>query len=68
MRGENVGKEGYVMTDKTGKIETTYSDQYLTGVVAKAMRESGRTCDSDDWDTVMAWEAIRALRQLGALK
>lgn len=54
--------------NETGKIETTYSDQYLIGVVAKAMRDSGRTCDADSWDMVMAWEAIAALKRLGVLK
>ena len=40
----------------------------VSGAVAKAMRESGRTCDEDSWDTVMAWEAVRVLRDMGALK
>ena len=51
-----------------GHIGIFYSDRYLISVVAKAMRESGKTCDADSWDTVMAWEAVRVLRDMGALK
>ena len=55
-------------TANVGYIGIIYSDTDLIGAVAKAMRESGRTCDENSWDTVLAWEAVRVLRDMGALK
>ena len=56
------------MTDQTGKIEFTYSDAALAKILADAFINSGKTCDEDTWARVMAWEAVRALRGIGALK
>jgi hypothetical protein len=39
----------------------------LEYLVAKALRESGITCDSDTWSEVMAKEALALLRTYGAL-
>ena len=56
------------MTETLGKTEFIHSTRYLIDVVAKAMRESGKTCNDDSWDVVMASEAVHALRQIGAIK
>ena len=66
MRGENVERERPM--NETGKIEISYSNRELIAVVAKALRSSGKTCDDDSWDVVLASEAVHALRQMGAIK
>lgn len=40
----------------------------LIAIVAKALSESGRTCDEDSWPHIMAMEAVRSLKNIGALK
>jgi len=58
-----VGNTGHI-----GKSEVSLSNAYLIEAVAGALLGSGKTCDEDNWHKVMAYEAIRALRLIGALK
>ena len=52
----------------TGTTEISYSNRELIAVVAKALRNSGRTCDEDSWSEIMASEAVACLHRMGALK
>lgn len=51
-----------------GSTDMTYDDRYLIDLVAQALRNSGSTCDEDNWSDVMAREAVMCLRLEGALK
>ena len=51
-----------------GKTEETFDMKYLIMCVANSLRNSGSTCDEDSWPEVMAYEAVRCLNRMGALK
>lgn len=57
-----------VNTGHIGISEMSYSNKYLATVIAKAVRESGGTCNVANWDLILAQEVVWALRNIGALK
>lgn len=51
-----------------GVPESPLTNAFLIEAIAGALLGSGKTCDADTWHKIMAYEAVRVLRLIGALR